>query len=258
MKKILFNFFKFFLIGYFLYLHFLYSLPPWKLLSHPPPFTSMSVFPYPPTHTCLHALEFLYTVASIKHSQDQGSLFPLMFDKTIVCYMCSCSHGSFHVYFLVGGLVPGNSGDSGWFIMLFSLLVCKYIQLPSPFFNSCIGDPIGSPMFSSMVGCEHQPLYLLDWQSLSGDSYIRLLSASTSWHPQKCLGLVFVYGMDPQVAQSLLGNSFSLCSTPCLHIWSHAYFVPLSKKDQNTHTLVFLLELHVVCEFYLGYLENLG
>ena len=35
-------------------------------------------------------------------------------------------------------------------------------------------------------------------------------------------------------------------------------FVP-SKKDQSTHTLVFLLkELHVVCELYPGYLELLG
>ena len=34
------------------------------------------------------------------------------------------------------------------------------------------------------------------------------------------------------------------------------YFVPPSKK---THTLAFLLlELHVVCELYLGYLELLG
>ncbi|KRY97345.1 hypothetical protein T4C_3444 [Trichinella pseudospiralis] len=32
-----------------------------------------------------------------------------------------------------------------------------------------------------------------------------------------------------------------------------------TQKDQSTHTLVFLLlKLHVVCEFYLGYLEILG
>ena len=40
------------------------------------------------------------------------------------------------------------------------------------------------------------------WQSPSGDSYIRLLSASTSRHLQYHLGLVTVYGMDPQVGQS--------------------------------------------------------
>jgi hypothetical protein len=63
-----------------------------------------------------------------------------------------------------------------------------------------------------------------------------------------------VYGMDPQVGQFLNSLSFSLCSTHCLHIWSHEYFIPHSKKDRHTHTLVFLLlELHVVCELYFWY-----
>jgi hypothetical protein len=65
--------------------------------------------------------------------------------------------------------------------------------------------------------------------------------------------------MNPQVGQSLDGLSFSVCSTLCLHICFHEYFVPPSKKDQSIHTLVFLLlELHVVCELYLGYSELLG
>jgi hypothetical protein len=65
--------------------------------------------------------------------------------------------------------------------------------------------------------------------------------------------------MNPQVGQSLDGLSFSLCSALFLHICSHEYFVPLSKKDQRTHILVFLLlELHVVCELYLGYSELWG
>jgi hypothetical protein len=65
--------------------------------------------------------------------------------------------------------------------------------------------------------------------------------------------------MDPQVGQSLDGLSFSLCSTLCLFISSHGYFVPSSKKDQSIHTLVFLLlELCVVSEVYVGYSELLG
>ena len=67
--------------------------------------------------------------------------------------------------------------------------------------SSSISDHVLCPM----DGCEHPPLH---WQSLSEDSYIRLLSASTCWHPQYCLGLVVVYGMDPQVGQSLNGRSF--------------------------------------------------
>jgi hypothetical protein len=35
-------------------------------------------------------------------------------------------------------------------------------------------------------------------------------------------------------------------------------FCSPSKKDRSTQTLVFLLELHVVCELYPGYLKLLG
>jgi hypothetical protein len=36
-------------------------------------------------------------------------------------------------------------------------------------------------------------------------------------------------------------------------------FVPPSMKEQSVHTLVFLLlELHLVCELYLGYSKLLG
>jgi hypothetical protein len=80
-------------------------------------------------------------------------------------------------------------------------------------------------------------VFVRHWQSLSGDSYIRILSSSTCWHPQYCLGLVTVYGMDPQVGQSLDGLSFSLCSPLCLCNFSHGYFVPPSKKDWSIHTL---------------------
>ena len=87
---------------------------------------------------------------------------------------------------------------------------------------------------------------------LSGDRYNRLLSASTCSHPQKYLGRLIVYGMDPQVGQSLNGHSFSLCSTFCLCNSFHGYFVPPPKKNRSIHTLVFLLlEFHVVCDLYL-------
>ena len=46
----------------------------------------------------------------IKLSQDQGPPLPLMPDNTILCYICSWSHGSLRVYSLVGGLVPGALG----------------------------------------------------------------------------------------------------------------------------------------------------
>ena len=58
--------------------------------------------------------------------------------------------------------------------------------------------------------------------------------------------LVIVYGVDPQVGQSLDGHFFSLYSILCLCNSFHGCFVPPSKKDQSIHTLVFLLlEFHV-------------
>ena len=97
------------------------------------------------------------------------------------------------------------------------------------------------------------------WHSLSRDNYIRLLSTRTCYHPQYYLSLVTVFGMDPQVGQSLDGLYFSLYFTTSLCNTFHGYFVSLSKRDQSIQTLVFLLlELHVVCELYLGYSELLG
>ena len=65
--------------------------------------------------------------------------------------------------------------------------------------------------------------------------------------------------MDSQVGQSLDDLSFSLYSKLCLCVSYHEYLVPLSKKDQCKHTLIFiLLELHVVYELYFGYSELLG
>jgi hypothetical protein len=64
-------------------------------------------------------------------------------------------------------------------LMFFFLCSSASSLSPSP------NSSIRIPMISSMVGCKHQHLY---WsgsrQSLSGDSYIRLLSAKelTSWH----------------------------------------------------------------------------
>jgi hypothetical protein len=154
--------------GYFLYLHFKCCsfswFPPHCLETHypilPPP-ASMRVLPThslpPPT------LEFPYTGASIELSQDQGPLLPLMPNKAILCFMCSCSHGSLHVYSLIGGLVPGSSG---WGDCLVSWYCCSSYGVANPFSyfsplsDSSIGDPIGDLVLSPMFECMYQPLYL--------------------------------------------------------------------------------------------------
>jgi hypothetical protein len=56
----------------------------------------------------------------IESSKDQGPSLLLMPNKAILCYICSWSYGSLHMYFLVGDLVPGNSGGLvGWYCCSF-------------------------------------------------------------------------------------------------------------------------------------------
>jgi hypothetical protein len=79
---------------------------------------------------------------------------------------------------LVGVLDPG--GLVGWYCC--SLYgVANPVSSFSPSPNSSIVDPMLSPM----VGlCASTSVLVNLWQSLSGNSYTRLLSASTSWHQQ--------------------------------------------------------------------------
>ena len=93
------------------------GFPSKNFLSNPPPSASMRVFLHP---LLLPVLAFP-SVWGIEHSQDQAPLLPLKPDTAILCYICGWSHGSLHVYSLIGGLVPGSSGVSGWLTLLFLL-----------------------------------------------------------------------------------------------------------------------------------------
>jgi hypothetical protein len=70
----------------------------------------MRVFPNPPTHPFRHFCPPISLHWAIEPSQDRGPLLPLMPNKAILCYIYGWSHGTLHVYSLVGGLVPGSSG----------------------------------------------------------------------------------------------------------------------------------------------------
>jgi hypothetical protein len=119
------SFFLFF-IRYFLSLYFKYYslswVPPQKP-SIPSPLTGS------PTHPLLLPCPGIPLHWGIKPSQDQGPLLSLMSIRAIFCYICSRSHGFLHVYSLVDGLVPGSSGGTGWYILLFVLRGCKLLQL---------------------------------------------------------------------------------------------------------------------------------
>ena len=59
------------------------------------------------------------------------------------------------VYSVVDGIVPGSSGHTDWFILMFLLWGWKSVQLLGPFSSSSIGDPVLSPVDS----CEPTLLY---------------------------------------------------------------------------------------------------
>ena len=119
--------FKFF-IRYFLYLHFkCYLLSSFPLQKSPIP-SSLPLLTNSPTPASLS-----WHFHTLGHEAFTGPLLPLMSIKAILCYICGWSHGSLQVYCLVGGLVPGRSGGTGWFILLFLLWGCKGLQLLGSF-----------------------------------------------------------------------------------------------------------------------------
>jgi hypothetical protein len=109
-------------------------------------------------------------------------------------------------------------------------------------------------VFPPMDDCQHPLL----WQSLSGDSYIRLLSAGSCWHLPSVwvwwlfMGWIPKWGSLGMVIPS--GSALNFVSVP-----PSMGFVLHSKKERSVHTLVFLLlEFHVFCKLYLGYLSFLA
>ena len=100
---------------------------------------------------------------SIKPPQDQGPGLSLMPDKAILCYICSWSYSSLHVYSLVGGLVPGSSGESGKLILLFflqsfpnsSIRVLCSIQWLVASIHLCICQALAEPLRSQLY---HAPV----------------------------------------------------------------------------------------------------
>jgi hypothetical protein len=152
-----------------------------NLLSHPPSPCFYESVPTP-THLLPPPRLRIPLQWVIKPSQDQGPLLPLMSNKANLCYICNWSHGSLHVYTLVGGLVPGSSGGSGWLTLLFFLWGCKPFSSFSPFSDSSIGDPVLSPM----VDFEHPPWYLTNCQNLIFKSIKRFYNLSTHLPSPTC------------------------------------------------------------------------
>jgi hypothetical protein len=66
-----------------------------------------------PTHSLPPHCPSIFLHWTILPPQDKGAPLTLMSNKVVLCYICSWSHGSLHVYSLVGGLVSELWGE-GW------------------------------------------------------------------------------------------------------------------------------------------------
>jgi hypothetical protein len=82
-------------------------------------------------------------------------------------------------WFSTWELWHGGQCLPGWYC--FSCGVANPFNSFSPFSNSSIVDPVLSPMVCWLQASAS--VFVRLWQSLSEDSYIMLLSASTFWHP---------------------------------------------------------------------------
>ena len=118
----------------------------------------------------------------------------------------------------VGGPVRRSSGRSGQLTLLLPPWVCKPPQLLQSLLQLLHRGPHTQSNGWLRASAS---VFVRLWQSLSGDSHIRLPSASSSQHPQQHLGLMTVYGMDPS---SFLG-----------FIWSVNSILDILNFGANTH-----------------------
>jgi len=159
-------------------------------------------------------------LGGIEPSQGQGILLSLM--------PHGWSHGSLHVYSLVGGSVSGSSGGVWLVNIVFLHMGLKTLSAPSV---CSLTPPLGTPFSVQLLAGSH---CFCNCQSLWGDSYIKLLSGSTSWQTPHCLCLVTVYGMDPQVRQSLNDLSpQSLLHTLYFLLWIFFFFFFFGAGDRT-------------------------
>jgi hypothetical protein len=163
-------------IRFIFYLNFKCYPLSWSPLQNPPIPSPLPLLLPSPTHLLPPPHPRIPLHWGIKLSQDQGLLFPLMPDKAILCYICGWSHESLHVYSLVGGLVPGRSRVSGWLILLFFLWGCKLLQLLHSFLELLHWGPCAQSNGWLQASTS---VFVKLWQSLPGNSYIRLLLGST-------------------------------------------------------------------------------
>jgi hypothetical protein len=181
--QVFFYFIFSFFIGYFLYLHFKYFPISRSPLQNPPiPFSlPPPIWGCSPTHLLPSSQPSTLLHWGIEHPQAWGSLLPLMSNKAILCHICSRSHRA-----------TGPSMRTLWLVVQFpptpkelTLLLppgsCKHPQILQSLLQFLSPRPCTQSNGWLQVSAS---IFVRLWQSLSGDSHIRLPSSSTSWHPQ--------------------------------------------------------------------------
>ena len=158
-----------------------------------------------PTHSCFLALAFPCTGAyNLPKNKGLSSHWWLTRTSSVTYATRDTSSGGYWLDHIVVPLIGLQTPSAPWVL---SLLLHWGPCVPS---NSWLWA-------STSVFARH-------WHSLTRDNYIRVLSVESCWYMQWCLGLVVVYGINPQVGQSLDGPSFCLISKLCLCNSFHEYF----------------------------------
>jgi hypothetical protein len=149
-----------------------------------------------------------------------------------------------HIIFARPRASPPNDGRLGHLLLhmqletralglLVSSYCCSSYRVTDPFssLGTFSSSSIGGPVFHPIDDCENLLLYLPDTgiasqeTAISGSCQQNFAGIYNSvWY------FVAVYGMDPQVGQSLHSPSFHLISKLCLCNSLHGYFVPHSQE----------------------------
>jgi hypothetical protein len=131
----------------------------------------------PPTHTSL-SWQFP-TLGHRAFSWPRASP-PIDVQQAILYYICSLSNGSLHVY-------PGcwfSPWELWGYCLVHIVVLTMGLQTPSAPWVLSLAPPSGTLCLVQWLAESIHSVFVRHWQSLSGDSYIRLLSASSYCHPQ--------------------------------------------------------------------------
>jgi hypothetical protein len=151
--------------------------------------------------------------------------------KSILWYICSWRHGSFHVYPLISGLVPGVLGVLVNLYCCSSYGVANTFNSLGTFSSSFTGDPVLSPM----DGCEHPLLYLSGTKmpnSILLEIFMKFCFLETS------LAVVIQTAIDflPEVLRNkcLQSNKLKVWTVAGTWLWDHS---AIFSEDQRKRQL---------------------